>query len=141
MDNRVTVCSFSKQFVGYEKNLEKIALSALGYLKEKGVGVDVFLVGNPRMRGLNNSYLGKDAPTNVISIEAPPFPNASSLCRPVGEIYLCPPYIREHRDDIEYMLIHGLLHLLGFLHETKSDRMVMETAERKIISYVRGSRT
>jgi len=136
MKNRVTVLSFDRRFVSYEKQLESITLSALEYLKKKDINVDVFLIGNPRMRDLQKTYRGKDKSTNVLSFEAPDFPGSGLSPRQIGEIYLCPPYISENGEDIEFMLIHGLLHLLNFNHETKSDRIVMETTEKKIATWL-----
>jgi len=141
MDNRVNVSSFNKQFNVYEKNLVRVANLALEYMKKKNIGVDVFLVGNPRMRKLNKSYLHKDSSTNVLSFEAPSFPIPNTSCKQIGEIYLCPPYINTHDEDIEYMLIHGLLHLFGFLHGVKSDRIVMEIAEKEIAAYISKKKT
>ena len=128
--------SFDKRFVGYEKRLESITLSALGYLKKKDISVDVFLIGNPRMRSLQKTYRGMNKSTNVLSFETPDFPSSGPSPRQIGEIYLCPPYISENGEDIEFMLIHGLLHLLNFNHEAKSDRIVMETTEKKIVTWL-----
>lgn len=136
MKNRVLVLSSHKNFKIYEKQLEKVSQLVLEYLKKKNITVDVFLIGNPRMRKLNNKYRKKNKSTNVLSFVAPDFPDKHIKDSSIGEIYLCPPYIESNNEDIQFMLVHGLLHLLNFNHETKSDRIVMETTEEKIITWL-----
>lgn len=79
-------------------------------------------VGASEIRRLNREFRHKDKPTDVLSF-APT--EAGSL----GELVFCLEVIerqaREHglssRDELTYMLIHGILHLLGYEHE-KSDK-------------------
>lgn len=137
MDNTVSVASYSKYFERYEEQIKKSVLLVLKYLGKRGVAVDVILLGSVRMRELGKTYLGKDKATNVVSVEAPEFPRENARRVFIGEIYLCPPYIKKHGEDMEYMLIHGLLHLLGFNHEIKSDRILMETTEKDVLRFVR----
>ena len=63
--------------------------------------------------------------------------------RPLGEIYLGPDYIRRHGEDLSYMAVHGLLHLLGHDHTEKGERLRMERKERQImkLSFSRGERS
>ena len=137
MDNVVSVSSFDKRFLGYEERLSEVSLCTLRFLGKKGLRLEIFLVGSSRMRGLANKYLNKDKSTNVIAVEAPDFPNAEGERGSLGEIYLCPPYIKEHGENMEFMLVHGILHLLGFNHEDKSDRMLMESTEDKVLEFIR----
>ncbi len=84
--------------------------------------LDVFIVGDALM------------PKNVLAFPAPPsFPRPDLKQPPLGEIYLNPNYIVGHNEDFEYMLIHGFLHLLGYDHIKKSDRMVMEPKEQALL--------
>ena len=69
-------------------------------------------------RALNKTYRGKDYATDVLSFEG----DAEET---LGELVICPDVIErqaeEHglkfREELGYMVIHGLLHLLGFEHE------------------------
>ncbi len=81
-------------------------------------------------------YLVSDAfmKKNVLSFEASkdfPHPETKKY-QPLGEIYLNPKYIQENNEDLTYMLVHGLLHLLGYDHKNKSDRMKMEAEEQRL---------
>lgn len=78
----------------------------------------VFLDRKPAQK-INNEFRGKDYATDVLSFESM---DPSSL----GELVLCPEVLKrqakEHhltyRQELGYMLVHGVLHLLGYDHET-----------------------
>ncbi len=97
-------------------------LRFLGRLvKEKSV-VEVHLVGSRTMN------------KNVLSYESPEhFSRPDTRARPLGEIYLNPSYIAAHGEDFNLMLVHGFLHLLGYDHKSKSDRMKMEKKEDALL--------
>jgi len=106
-------------------------------LDKKNTHIEIYLVNNRLMRKLNNKHRGDDISTNVLSFTAPEgFPNLDSAMVPAGEIYISPTYINSHGEDINYLLLHGMLHLFGFNHENKSDRMKMEKLEEKIIKWL-----
>jgi probable rRNA maturation factor len=91
--------------------------------------IDVFLVDGQTMRTLNRKYRKKDKTTNVLSFVTPPdFP-----IDVLGEIYLDPKYIEKKNEDLAFMLLHGVLHILGYDHERKSDRIVMEKKEKQVM--------
>ncbi len=78
----------------------------------------MFLDSTPAKK-INWQFRGKDYPTDVLSFE--PVDEESSL----GELVLCPQVLQkqavEHKqdynDELGYMVLHGVLHLLGFDHE------------------------
>lgn len=71
---------------------------------------------------------------NVLSYEAPEhFPRPDVPGKALGEIYLNPKYISEHGEDVDLMLAHGFLHLLGYDHKTERDRMKMEKKEDDLL--------
>ena len=85
--------------------------------------LEVYLVGN--------DFMNK----NVLSFAHPKgFPLPDLKQQALGEIYLNPKYIKAHGEDLTYMLIHGFLHLLGYDHIKKSDRIVMERKEQKLLT-------
>ena len=115
------------------KRLNFITELCLRELGIKNAYADVFLVSNEEIHKLNLKYRGKDKPTNVLSFPQPDnFPTPSKK-KFLGEIYLSPKYIEGHNENLEFMLIHGLLHLLGFNHIKKSDRIKMEKEEARLL--------
>lgn len=83
-------------------------------------------VTSPEMKRLNNQYRGKNYATDVLSFES-----ADPDC--IGELVMCLPVLRaqakrtglSERGELGYMIVHGVLHLLGFDHENKKDEIKM----------------
>lgn len=87
----------------------------------------VVFVSSAKMKKLNSQFRGKNKHTDILSFE--PIEESS-----LGELVLCLPVLmkqaKEHElslnHEIGYMLIHGILHLLGYDHETSErDAKVM----------------
>ena len=98
--------------------------------------VTLRLVGGREARALNRYFRGKDYATNVLTFA---YPDVASLS---GDIVLCAPVIaREARAqhkplDAHYahLVVHGMLHLQGYDHESSNDARVMETLEAEIVA-------
>lgn len=54
----------------------------------------------------------------------------------LGEIYLNPAIIKKQKESLEFMLIHGFLHLLGYMHDTKNATIAMEKLESRLFKEV-----
>ena len=112
-------------------------------------GAQAALVGQPRqgelsvvlsddahVRVLNRDYRGKDAPTNVLSF---PMPEHTGL---LGDVVLARETLaREARaqakrfeDHLTHLLVHGVLHLLGFDHDNDADANAMEAREVAVLA-------
>jgi probable rRNA maturation factor len=98
--------------------------------------INIIFVGKRRIRTLNNKYLKNDYPTNVLTF---PNNNLNQLC---GDIVLCPEVINHETKKYElssnlrwaHMIIHSMLHLQGYDHKNKKDRLFMESIEIKILN-------
>lgn len=119
-----------------ERKAKVLTENALKFLKLKNTTVHVFVINEKAMKFLNRRFLGKRTATNVLSFEEPKgFPAAEGkIC--LGEVYLCPSYIKRKGEDIRFMAFHGILHLLGYNHETKGDRMKMHESETKFLAWL-----
>lgn len=92
------------------------------------------------MARLNGRYRGKPRPTDVLSFPAPEVFRRAGI---LGEIAICGPVLREQAREeghgpaleLDVLLVHGLLHLLGFDHE-RSPRAAREMArwERRLLA-------
>ena len=98
--------------------------------------VNLIFVGSQRMRTINMKYLKKDKPTNVLAFS---HYQADTI---LGEIILCPEIInheaRKYKFDLNlrwaHMIVHSMLHLQGYKHETKYQQTNMEKLEIKLLS-------
>ncbi|MEM7465795.1 MAG: rRNA maturation RNase YbeY [Pseudomonadota bacterium] len=99
----------------------------------------VRLVDHDEMLALNDRWRGKNAVTNVLA-----FPFDSSVNTPhipLGDIVICVPVVAEEAasqgktfvDRLAHLFVHGLLHLLGYDHQSQSDAKVMERIEREVL--------
>jgi probable rRNA maturation factor len=104
--------------------------------------VDVTLTDDAEQRQLNRIYRGEDAPTNVLAFpqaETAPPADAPVL---LGDVVLAFETVRreaaEQRkpfaDHLSHLVVHGVLHLLGFDHEKAADAAAMEAREIKILA-------
>jgi probable rRNA maturation factor len=110
-----------------------------GPSKEPLFGLDVSFVTRARMKTLNKQYRGKDAPTDVLSFPAPEvFVRQGHL----GDVVICVPVMESQakevghavRQELRVLLVHGLLHLIGYDHERSSRESVeMSKWEAKLL--------
>jgi probable rRNA maturation factor len=76
-------------------------------------------VDEARIRELNRDHRGEDSPTDVLSFpvdESGP----SAGPRELGDVVICP----EHTEDLTEAVVHGVLHLCGYDHETDEGDML-----------------
>ncbi|MDZ7644848.1 MAG: rRNA maturation RNase YbeY [Woeseiaceae bacterium] len=95
-------------------------------------------------RSLNAAWRGRDYATNVLSFPAAgdelQLPEAGPL--PLGDIVLCVPVVRREAEEQSkplsdhwaHLLVHGMLHLLGYDHRTHRQAVVMERLETRILA-------
>lgn len=98
------------------------------------------LVDEQESRQLNHCYRGKDKATNVLSFpfEAPPGIESNHL----GDLVICAALVKQEAqqqgkaelDHWAHMVVHGVLHLRGFDHETEAQAEEMETLEKQILA-------
>jgi len=131
MAKEIRIDVHGKSLYAYKPILAKRGKKLAEILKLKKP-IDLFLVDSETMRKLNRKYRKKNKATNVLSFPSPlNFPSDS-----LGEIYLDPKYIEKKKEDLVFMLVHGVLHILGYDHIRTRDRMVMERKEAALISKI-----
>jgi len=97
--------------------------------------LDVRLVGPTESRALNARHRGHDHATNVLSF--PALPSAVRVAGWLGDLVLCPALVRAEaraqgksvRAHWAHLVVHGVLHLLGFDHEQSAQARRMERRE------------
>lgn len=100
--------------------------------RAKRVALSILLCGDARMRALNREWLGMDVPTDVLSF-------SSGERDFLGDVVIDVPYAarqarrRGHslKREVQILLAHGLLHLLGYDHER--DDGAMFRRQRRIL--------
>lgn len=124
----------------------KRLLAAAG---EAGSSLSLTLVGDDAMRELNRDHRGMDKPTDVLSFEtltsfAPQDDTEDDPERMLGDVVISIDTARKQAADydaplqreLERLLIHGILHVLGHDHMEAGERAKMEAEERRLASAI-----
>ncbi len=99
--------------------------------------IDILLTSDEAVRALNARFRGKDAPTNVLS-----FPALQTAQGHLGDIALAYGVCAREAtaqgkplaDHLSHLVVHGVLHLLGYDHEVDAQAQAMEDRERAILA-------
>lgn len=103
--------------------------------------ISVVLSDDEHMRELNKHHRNMDKPTNVLSFPPARMKPPAGSPRFLGDIVLALETVeREAREEakplenhISHLVVHGVLHLLGYDHEDEEEAEMMENREREIL--------
>jgi probable rRNA maturation factor len=115
--------------------LRRAARAALSQTERRG-NLTVLLTTDARLRALNEKFRGKPKATNVLS-----FPSATPEAGYLGDIALAFGVAERESalakksltDHAAHLVAHGVLHLLGYDHETAREARIMESLEVAIL--------
>jgi probable rRNA maturation factor len=125
--------------------LRATAKRLLAVAGEAGSSLSLTLVGDDAMRELNRDHRGKDVPTDVLSFPLLDVDHVSGEDeRMIGDVVISVDTARKQAADydaplqreLERLLIHGILHVLGHDHMEADEREKMEAEERRLASSI-----
>ena len=104
--------------------------------------VHILFTDDAAMRDINREWRGFDKPTNVLSFPAAPQPVPKGEVAHLGDLVLAWETVNSEAttqgkaaaDHISHLIVHGLLHLQGFDHETEQEGDEMEARETEILA-------
>lgn len=113
--------------------------------QQKAKELDIYITDNEEGRQLNLEARGKDYATNILSYpsDLPAFMLTELPTLPLGELIICHRVVEQQAaeqgkqtcDHVIHLLVHGILHLLGFDHELGQEQQdEMESFEIAILS-------
>ena len=118
-----------------EAKLGRSATVIFQKLKVRDAVLDIFLLPHREMAALKKKFFRPGEP-NVISFPEPvhfPHPEVPRGKRYLGEIYLNRDILKRSPERAKPLLLHGILHLLGYDHIKNKDAEMMEKLEKKIL--------
>lgn len=126
----------------FYSDIEKAILTVLNMEQHsENVEVSLTFVTNERIRELNRDYRGMDRETDVLSF---PIDDSFEVEGPLllGDIVISVEKAVEQATDfghslkreILYLVVHSMLHLLGYDHMEESDATLMRASEKKIMN-------
>lgn len=124
------------------KSLTEKAVDAALTASARKKEVTILFTNNVVLKTLNNDWRGKNKPTNVLSFPAPKdlkVPHGEA--KPLGDIALAFETVAKEaeasgkslKSHTTHMIVHGVLHLLGYDHEGDADATKMEAKEIRIL--------
>jgi len=136
--------------VSWLQSVAEQVLIAQGASSEVEVGL--VITGQEKVRELNRNYLGKDLPTDVLAFSMTPVEKELTFVSPpdgmlhLGEVIIAYPQAviqaREHghsvKREVTILVIHGVLHLLGYEDEKPELRRRMAAREEEILGGIEG---
>lgn len=136
-----------------ELGLVQLAEFALRQLRiHPQAELSILLVDEPTMAELHERFMDLPGPTDVLSFPMDelraPEPDRTPPRGTLGDIVICPQFTsakapengREPAEEIEYLFVHGLLHLLGHDHADAGERATMFGLNDRIIADWRRAR-
>ncbi len=112
-----------------QPSVKKIVRSVLKEKEINDSNVSIAFVGKQNIRELNKKYRKQDKATDVLSFEG----DEKGF---LGEIIIAPEIVEQRgecfQDDLRDVLIHAVLHLLGYDHIKQGDRAVMREEEKRL---------
>ncbi len=107
--------------------------------------VSVSIVSAPQIQKLNSGFRNKDRPTDVLSFPSSPMPGSNFI----GDILICwkvaknqtAEFQTTESEEIQRLVVHGVLHLFGYDHETSpKDERRMFRLQDAILATLRPDR-
>ncbi|MDP2705624.1 MAG: rRNA maturation RNase YbeY [bacterium] len=135
--SKILVFSSVRRYEPLVKKVEKTAAGVLAAFGNKNGRIEIFLISDIKMRNLNRTFRRKDKVTNVLAFLADGFSRPDLKGDFLGEVYLAPTYINTKKQELSKLVIHGLVHLFGYDHIKKNDRIRMESLEEKIFEQLK----
>lgn len=127
-----------------KKYIESVgkALETVTKIPQKG-HINIIVVSAAEIAELNTAYRGKEGPTDILTF---PYRDTVKTSTDIaGEIYLCLEkitlYAQErgviYEEQLKYIIIHWLVHMMGYDHETEKQSKEMEKIEKRIWALLR----
>ena len=123
------------------EKLEKAAKYTLKHHKvDSSTDLSIVITGDEQLQNLNREYLGIDKPTDVLSFPSGD-PDPDSGLVNLGDILISYPAAKAQAeeaqhdimDELTLLVVHGLLHLLDYDHDTPENRSQMWGIQEEIL--------
>ncbi len=119
--------------------IRDIVKAVLEYLDMEKASLSLVFVNPEEIKEYNRKFRGVDSSTDVLS-----FPSGSGGTY-LGDIIICPDIIRENASDygvsfeeeLVLVIIHGILHLLGYRDYEPEEKKIMEEKQKEVLDLIK----
>lgn len=119
--------------------IKKILQACYRIVKEKEDNIEslsVALVDNKTIKEINKQYLKINQATDVLSFDDP----AQIIISWPKVVIQAKKYRHSQKKELAILLIHGLLHILGYDHEKEKEKKEMDIQAEKVLSYLKNKK-
>jgi len=121
--------------------LHRAAVTALEHEQRTTAELTLVITDDQALQELNRRFRGVDAPTDVLAFggETPEFVSAPDAGDYIGDVIISYPRAEAQaaghtvRDEMALLVVHGVLHLLGYDHDTPSKQARMWAQQKAIL--------
>lgn len=128
-----------------EKKLNLLARKILKTLDQRNAALDIFLLPHAEIKKLKARFIKKQTEPNVLAFREPiafPHPELRGGARGkrspkyLGEVFLNADILKKSPERAAPLLLHGILHLLGYDHKKNADAEKMEALEGEVLGRI-----
>jgi probable rRNA maturation factor len=124
------------------KELENIFQEFADFFSLDEVNIELSFCKSEEMQKINKQFRQKDKTTNVLSFPDKDLTKISNTC--IGEILVCNDVLEKESaeqnknvfDHFVHLVIHSMLHMVGYGHDEANDAILMENKEVKFLSQI-----
>ena len=115
-----------------KKFLTGVAKKVLKGENRERENISIAFVSSDEIKKLNQKYRKKNKSTDVLS-----FGRTLDFKSDIAEIVICPEVVKKNNEELAKILIHGILHILGYEHEkSANEAKEMEKKQEKYLSII-----
>jgi len=123
--------------------IRNVVNATLEFIKEKDQEITIAIVSNSIMESLNRDYRGESDSTDVLSFKFD-IENPESGHNYLGDVIISGDKVLQQAENSEHsveseltdLIIHGLLHLVGYDHAVESKKKIMFRLQKEINNFV-----
>ena len=135
----LSTIEISPEAIAHIELAAQVALTNTGLSTD--AGITIVLTDDDQLHKLNQEFLGVDAPTDVLSFPAGET-DPDSGKKYLGDILISYPRAATQassgkhavQDELQLLVVHGVLHLLGYDHVEEDEKIVMWALQSKILA-------
>lgn len=125
-----------------KNNIKKGIKKILEEEKKQNFDINIIFINNQNIKEINLEYRSKNYPTDVISF---PVENSKKMVR--GDIFISLEKVKENavkygekfKNELKKIIVHGVLHLIGYDHVKKNQKEKMYIKQENYIKFLKGT--
>lgn len=145
MENIGITNETNKDLSAYEDLIYDVVNYTLKDNEAEGANLSIVFINDEQMREMNNTYRNIDNTTDVLSFAFEDETTSISYMRTLGDIFISIDkvtnqsieYNHSFKRELFFLIVHGVLHLLGYNHDDEQSEKIMFEKQENILKEFR----